>query len=87
MRATQISFQISDGILHTLNQSREEFANQMRLFTALQRFKNHKLSFGQAAELASLSRGAFLIELDKYNIDLIDYDASELEQELERFER
>ena len=86
MRATQISFQISESILQALNQSRDEFINQMRLFTALQLFKNHKLSFGQAAELAGLSREKFLIELDNYNIDLIDYDAAELEQELERFE-
>ncbi len=86
MRATQISFQISESILQALNQSRDEFINQMRLFTALQLFKNHKLSFGQSAELAGLSRQKFLIELDNYHIDLIDYDASELEQELERFE-
>lgn len=83
MRATQISFQISESILQALNQSRDEFISQMRLFTALQLFKNHKLSFGQAAELAGLSRENFLIELDNYQIDLIDYDASELEQELD----
>ena len=86
MRATQINFQISESILQTLNQSRDEFIDQMRLFTALQLFKNHKLSFGQASELAGLSREKFLIELDNYNIDLIYYDASELEQELERFQ-
>ncbi len=63
-----------------------EFISQMRLCTALQLFKNHKLSFGQAAELAGLSKEKFLIELDNHNIDLIDYDASELEQELERFQ-
>ena len=85
MRATQISFQISESILQALNQNQDEFINQMRLFTALQLFKNQKLSFGQAAELAGLNRERFLIELDNYNIDLIDYDPSELEQELERF--
>ena len=86
VRETQISFQISESILQALNQSRDEFVSQMRLFTALQLFKNHKLSFGQAAELAGLSREKFLIELDNYKLDLIDYDASELEQELKRFE-
>jgi len=56
------------------------------LFTAIQLFKDHKLSLGQAAELASLSRERFLIELDAHHIDLVDYDAAELEQELERFQ-
>jgi predicted HTH domain antitoxin len=86
MKATQINFQISESILQALNQSQDEFIDQMRLFTALQLFKNHKLSFGQAAELAGLNREKFLIELDNHNIALIDYDASELEQELERFD-
>ncbi len=86
MRATQISFEISENILQALNQSRDEFISQIRLLAALQLFKNHKLSFGQAAELAAMSKDRFLIELDNYNIDLIDYDPSELERELERFQ-
>ncbi len=85
MRATQISFEISEGILQALNQSRDEFIDQLRLFAALQLFKSHKLSFGQAAELAGMNKEKFLVELDNYNIDLIDYDPSELEAELRRF--
>jgi len=68
-----------------LNQNITEFTKQLRLHTALQLFKNHKLSFGKAAELANLSRDDFLIELDKNEIDFIAYDPSELETELERF--
>ena len=86
MRVTQISFEISEGILQALNQSRDEFISQMRLFTALQLFKNHKLSLGQAAELAGMSKEKFLIELDNHNVDLIDYDPAELEGELQRFQ-
>lgn len=86
MKATQISFEVSESILQALNQSRDEFISQVRLLAALQLFKNHKLSFGQAAELAGMSKDRFLIELDNYNIDLIDYDPSELEKELERFQ-
>lgn len=86
MRATQISFEISESLLQTLNQSRDEFVSQLRLFAALQLFKNHKLSLGQAGELAGMNKEKFLIELDNYTIDLIDYDPSELEMELERFQ-
>ena len=83
MPATQINFQISEHILQTLNQNQAEFISQMRLLTALQLFKSHKLSFGQATELANLPKEQFLIELDKAKIDLIDYAPAELEQELE----
>jgi len=53
--------------------------------TALQLYKNHKLSFGKAAELVAISREEFLIELDKNKIDFISYDPSELETELQIF--
>ena len=55
---------------------------QLRLYTALQLFKKHKLSFGKAAELAGISRDEFLIELDRNKIDFIAYDPSDLEKEL-----
>lgn len=86
MRTTEIKFEISENLLHSLNQNKTEFTEQLRLLTALQLYKDHKLSFGQAAELAGMKREHFLVELDKHSIDFIDYDPSELERELERFE-
>ena len=58
---------------------------QLLLYTALQLFRKHKLSFGKAAELARVSRDEFLIELNRNEIDFIAYDPSELEKELEKF--
>ena len=86
MATTQIHFVISESILQSLNQNKEEFTQQTRLFTALELFKNHKLTFGQAVELAGVDDKRFLVELDKHKIDLIDYDSSELEKELESFQ-
>jgi predicted HTH domain antitoxin len=85
MRTAEVRFEIPEDILDTLNQNMIEFTQQLRLSTALQLFKNHKLSFGKAAELAGISREDFLLELDKNGIDFISYDPSELEAELERF--
>ncbi len=85
MATTQIHFDISESILQSLNQNKEEFTQQTRLFTALELFKNHKRTFGQAVELAGVDKRRFLVELDKHKFDLIDYDSSELEKELESF--
>ena len=85
MKMTDIKFKIPEEILNALNQDKIEFTKQSRLYTALQLFKNHKLSFGKAAELAGISRDEFLIELDKNNIDYISYDSEELKSELKRF--
>ena len=85
MRMAEINFKIPEDILNVLNQDIHEFTQQSRLYTALQLFKNHKLSFGKAAELADISKDEFLIETDKNKIDYISYDEMELESELERF--
>ena len=85
MRTEEIKFKIKENILHSLNQSKDEFTKQSRLYTALYLFKTHKLSFGQAADLADLTRENFLNELNKHKIDFIDYNPDELEDELERF--
>lgn len=85
MRTAEVRFEIPEDILDNLNQNMNEFTQQLRLSTALQLLRNHKLSFGKAAELAGISRDDFLLELDKNEIDFISYDPSELEAELERF--
>ncbi len=85
MNTQQISFEIPVGLLHTLNQSQDEFAAQVRLWTAMQLFQARKLTLGQAIELAALSHDQFLLELDRRQIPLIDYDPAELENELTRF--
>lgn len=86
MKTKQISFEVAEGILHSLNQSPAEFTAQARLLTAVQLFQSHKLSFGQAAELADVSQERFLMELDGRNIPVINYSAAELEAELARFQ-
>jgi len=85
MKMTNINFKIPENILNTLNLDKIEFTQQSRLYTALQLYKNHKLSFGKASELANVSKEELLIELEKNNIDYISYDSSELESELGRF--
>lgn len=83
---TQISFEVSSDVLHSLNQNPAEFTQQTRLLVALHLFKTHKLSLGQAIALANLNREQFLAELDKHDIPLIAYDPAELAAELERFD-
>ena len=85
MKTAEIKFEIPEKILSSLNQSKDEFTKQSRLFTALYLFKKHKLSFGQAAEIAGLKREHFLVELEKNEIDFIDYQPDELKEELKRF--
>ncbi len=81
-----VQIEIPEEILYTLNESVTEFTMQMRLFTAMQLFKKHKLSLGKAAKLAGINKEQFMLELDRNEIPLIDYDPNELEEELARLE-
>ena len=87
MAMASVRFEIPEEILYALNESVTEFTLQMRLFTALQLFKNHKLSLGKAAELAGMNKDQFILELDRNKVPLIDYNPDELEEELARFEQ
>lgn len=86
MRKAEIRFEVQENILNISNQNITEFTMQLRLYTALQLFKRHKLSFGKAAELAGISRDGFLLELDKNEIDFIAYEPAESEKELAIFQ-
>lgn len=84
MNTTQISLEVPKDLLFTLNQSTEEFTAQIRLWTALQLYKNHKLTLGQAAEVANMDWYQFVTALDQHEIPVIDYAPAELEQEMQR---
>jgi hypothetical protein len=53
MRMISIQFEIPEDILYSLNVNTAEFTQQMRLYSALQWFKDHKLSLSKAAAFDS----------------------------------
>ncbi|MGC9358663.1 MAG: UPF0175 family protein [Anaerolineae bacterium] len=69
----------------------EELDAQVRLMAALKMFELGKLSSGKAAELAGISRVAFLEACGRYGVSVFNYTAEELEAEiradLDRLER
>lgn len=83
MKNTEITFNVSENILSSVNQNVQEFTQNMRLYFALELFAKHQLTFVQASDLANLSREDFLRELDENEIDFFSYAPSELENELE----
>lgn len=55
---------------------------EMVMFLASRLYEKSKLSLGQAAELAGLSKRAFMEVLGHYGVSIFNYDESELEKEL-----
>jgi predicted HTH domain antitoxin len=82
MTQERVILNFAGSLLQALNTEPKELASQIRLAAALRFFRNHKLSFGKAAEFAGLSRERFAEALAAEGIPLIDYDPAELAREL-----
>ncbi len=57
-------------------------ADEARLLLALKLFETGRLSSGQAAELAGLSKRAFLEALGRYKVPAFNYAADEVTRDL-----
>ena len=56
---------------------------QLAMLVASRLYEQGKLSLGQAAELAGLTKRAFAELLGTYNISIFNYAASELSRDVE----
>lgn len=56
---------------------------QLALIVASKLYEQGKLSLGQAAELAGLSKRVFAEMLASYNVSIFNYPASDLTKEIE----
>ena len=71
-----------DTLPDALHMSRGEFEREARLAMAVKLFETGKLSSGQGARLAALSRVDFLHELSRFGVSSIQVDAAELENDV-----
>ncbi|MBK1629351.1 hypothetical protein CKO31_01100 [Thiohalocapsa halophila] len=77
----QITVDIPEGSLASLHKDPESFAREMRIAAAVQWYARRELSQERAAELAGLSRPAFVDALGRYGVSLFQADAAELVRE------
>ena len=59
----------------------------IRMTLAAKLYEMGRLSGGQAADLAGVSKPTFLELLGKYGVSIFGYDADELEEDLKRMRK
>ncbi|MGI8468552.1 MAG: UPF0175 family protein [Pyrinomonadaceae bacterium] len=59
---------------------------ELKMIVASKLYELGRLSSGQAAEVAGLSKRSFLELLGKYNVSVFGYNANELEEDLKIYE-
>ena len=80
----QLKLTYPKGLEEAVQTTPAELDTQIRLMAALKMFELGKLSSGKAAELAGLSRVAFLETCGRYQVSIFNYPPEELAQELEQ---
>ena len=84
MKTIELKLSIPEEILYTLNETKNDFIKRMKLYAAMELYKMQKLSMGKASELAEMNKIDFMLELGKYEIPAINYDADNFQEEAER---
>lgn len=80
--AVQVTLELPDDVFSILRISPDSFAQELRLAAAVMWYDRGKISQGKAAELAGISRSAFLDALGRYHVSPFQVTPEELEQEL-----
>ena len=77
-----ISLEIPATTFAALGESPDGFVREMRIAAAVKWYELGRLSQGKAAEVAGLSRSAFIEALSRFRVSPIQINAEELEKEL-----
>lgn len=77
-----VEIELPDDAFAALRRSPDEVAQEMRLVAAVKWYEVGELSQGKAAELAGLSREAFIDALGRFGVSAIQTRPDELKQDV-----
>ena len=72
----------SDDLLLSMKRSPQEFESEARLLLAIKLYEMDRISTGAAAQLAGVSRVAFMFELARFGLSPMGQDTSEIAEDL-----
>jgi len=78
MASVQVVLDLSPSVLSALRQDPSTFAQEMRLAAAVKWYEMRMLSQDKAAEVAGVSRAAFMDALNRYGVTPFQYQAEEI---------
>ncbi len=73
MKITTLKVDVPTEILLALRENENQLISYMKKYTALNLFKNQKLSIGQSAQLAEMTEEDFIYFLGENKISIFQY--------------
>ena len=80
---TTLTVDIPESAFSAMHQAPDEFTAEMRTAAAVKWYELGRISQGRAAEIAGLSRAAFIAALSRYRVSPFQYSAEDLREELD----
>ena len=77
-----VSVEYPAGVRMALRETKEEFAEELKMLAAVKLYELGKISSGKAAALAGTDRVSFLLGLGRYRVSVFNYTPEELEREV-----
>lgn len=78
----QLTISYPNDLLLSLESSPEKFESEAKLLLAVKLYELERISTAMGAQLAGMSRVAFMFELAKFDLSPIGVKANELENDL-----
>jgi predicted HTH domain antitoxin len=82
MAEKTITIPYSDDLLLSLKKSPQEFESEARLLLAVKLYELERVSTGVAAELAGMSRVAFMFELSRFGLSPMGQEPDEIAEDV-----
>ncbi len=79
---TTVTIELPETVFSALHVDPQGFAREMRIVAAVKWYELGKISQAKGAEIAGLTRSAFITALSEAKVSPFQYTAEELEQEL-----
>lgn len=79
---TQMTMDMPEEAFATLHKTPQEFAQEMRVAAAVKWYELGQVSQGRGAEIAGLTRAAFITALSRYKVCPFQYTVEELAEEM-----
>lgn len=80
----ELTIKYPKGLELSINLTKAEMEQHLRLMAALKMYELGKISAGKAGELAGLSRPQFFEACGMYRVSIFNYSSEEIENELEQ---